>query len=92
MPPYRVHLAPAAERQLRRLRGAELLALRGVILALGEDPRPPGAGKLTDRGLWRIRLRIDRVSWRVVYQVRTRQRLVIVTRVARRDEASYRGL
>ena len=29
--------------------------------------------------------------WRVVYQVRNTERLVIVTRVVRRDEGTYRG-
>jgi mRNA-degrading endonuclease RelE of RelBE toxin-antitoxin system len=42
--------------------------------------------------LWRIRLRIDGSPWRVVYQVRDREPLVIIARVARRDEATYRGL
>jgi mRNA-degrading endonuclease RelE of RelBE toxin-antitoxin system len=32
------------------------------------------------------------VPWRIVYQVRKTDGVVVVTRVARRDEATYRGL
>lgn len=92
MAAWRVELTPAAARQLGRLRADELLALRGVILALAQDRRPPGAGKLRGSRLWRVRLRIDGVPWRVVYQVRDAERLVVVTRVVRRDESTYRDL
>jgi mRNA-degrading endonuclease RelE of RelBE toxin-antitoxin system len=90
---YRVVLTPAAQRQLGGLRGSALLALRGVILALGTDPFPRGARKLSGSDdVWRIGLRIDGQPWRVVYQLRSRERVLIVTRVARRDEGTYRGL
>lgn len=88
----RVELAPAAARQLRRLRAGEMLALRGVILALGENPHPAGSGKLVGSDLWRVRLRIDGVPWRVVYQVREADGVIVVARVARRDESTYRQL
>lgn len=68
-------------------------ALRGAILALADDPRPSSVRELVDADdLWRIRLRIDGSPWRVVYQVRDPERLVVVTRVARRDEGTYRQL
>lgn len=92
MPGWRVELTPAAVRQLRRLRGEDLLLLRGAILALAGDPFPATVRKLAGTDLWRIRLRIHGVPWRVVYQVRDRERLVIITRVARRDDATYRGI
>lgn len=89
---WRVELTPAASRQLTRLPPDGLLAIRGVILALAEDRRPPGAGKLRGSRLWRVRVRIDGAPWRVVYQVRDSDRLVVVTRVARRGEATYHDL
>lgn len=71
----------------------EAAALRGVILALADDPRPSGAAKLRGRrGLWRILVRVDGRAWRVVYQLRDADRLIIVTRVAARDEGTYRGV
>jgi len=88
----RVILAPAVARSLGKLRGPTFVALRGVILALGDDPRPAGCRKLRGRDLYRIRLRIDGVPWRVVYQVRDAEELVLVTHVARRDEGTYRRI
>jgi mRNA interferase RelE/StbE len=92
MASWRVELTPAVVRSLRRIRHHELLALRGVILALADDRRPPGARRLRGTDLWRVRVRIDGEPWRVVYQVRRRDMLVVVTRVARRDDATYRRL
>lgn len=92
MPRWRIELTPAAGRELRRLRSDELLALRGVILALADEQRPPGAAKIRGSDLWRLRVRIDGVPWRVVYQVREGDRLVLIIRVARRDESTYRHL
>ena len=93
MASYRVVLTPAVQRQLGGLRGSVLIALRGVILALGTDPFPPGARKLSGSDdLWRIPLRIDGQPWRVICQLRSKVRVLIVTRVARRDEGTYRGL
>lgn len=93
MAAWRVELAPAAARQLRRLPPIPLAAVRGVILALADDPRPPGAGKLRGhRGLWRVRVRVDGRAWRVVYQLREADRLIVVARVAARDEGTYRGI
>lgn len=78
---WRVELTPAAARQLRRLKAVELAGLRGVILALADDRRPTGARKLAGTHLWRIRVRVDGDPWRVIYEVRTRERLVVVARV-----------
>jgi len=89
---YRVVLTPAAMRQLDRLRGGTLLALRGVILALADDPRPRVSRKLAGSDLRRIRLRVDGAPWRVIYQVRDAGQLILITRVARRGEGTYRRL
>ena len=89
---HRVILAPAVVRSVGKLRGPTFVALRGVILALGHVPRPAGCRKLRGRDLYRIRLRIDGVPWRIVYQVRDEEEVVLVTHVARRDEATYRRI
>ncbi len=90
---YRIRLEPAAQRQIGRLRGVEYIAIRGAILAFADDPRPNGSAKLSGKhGLWRLRIRVDGRAWRVIYKVDDTGRLVIVTRVARRDEGTYRAL
>jgi len=89
----RVILTPAAQRQIDRLRGTDLLALRGVLLALAEDPRPPGGVKLAGaEGLWRVRVRIEGRPWRIVCQLRASDRLILVSRVVPRDEGTDRRL
>ena len=81
-----VELAPAAQRQLRRLPPGDAARLRGPILALAMDPRPPGTMKLTGTEFWRLRVG----DLRVIYLIDDPASLVIVLRVARRSESTYR--
>jgi mRNA interferase RelE/StbE len=88
--PYVVLLKPAAQREVDRLRGVAHVAVRGVILAMADEPRPLGSRKLAGReDLWRLRFRIDGRAWRLIYRVDDKQRLVVITRVARRNEGTY---
>jgi mRNA-degrading endonuclease RelE of RelBE toxin-antitoxin system len=63
-----------------------------VIASLAHDPHPPHSRKVVGTDLYRIRVRVDGVPWRVVYTISDTDQLVVVTRVVRRDEATYRGL
>ena len=83
---YRVDLAPAAQRQLKRLPPGDAASLRGPILALAIDPRPAGAATLTSTELWRIRVG----SLRVIYAIEDDARLVVVLKAGRRSESTYR--
>jgi mRNA interferase RelE/StbE len=83
---HRVELAPAAQRQLRRLPPGDAARLRGPILALAIEPRPPGTAKLTGTEFWRLRVG----DLRVIYLIEDAESLVIVLRVARRSESTYR--
>jgi len=84
--PYRVELAPAAQRQLSRLPPGAAAALRGPILALGTEPHPANVAKLAGTDFWRIRIG----DLRVIYAIDDATGLVIVVRVARRSESTYR--
>lgn len=83
---YRVELSPAAQRQLKRLPPGIAARLRGPILALRIEPRPPGAMKLVATEFWRIRVG----DLRVIYAIDDASALVIVLRAARRSESTYR--
>ena len=85
-PPYRVDIAPAAVRQLRRLPPGDAARLRGPILALGLESRPPGATRLVDNDWWRLRVG----DLRLIYAIDDSRRLVIILRAARRNESTYR--
>ena len=85
--PYRVELAPAAQRELERLTRQAQERLAGPILALGDEPRPSGVRKVSGvERTWRIRVG----DYRVVYDIYEDERLVVVLKVARRDERTYR--
>jgi mRNA interferase RelE/StbE len=85
---YRVELAPAAQRQLRRLPPGVGASLRGPILALALAPRPAGSRKIAGSEYWRLRVGDPRI----VYAVDDAERLVIVLKVARRSESTYRRI
>lgn len=83
---WRVVLAPAAQLQLRRLPPGDAARLRSPILALAIEPRPAGVAKLAEADLWRIRVG----DLRVIYVVEEEAREVVVLKVARRSESTYR--
>lgn len=85
---YRVELAPAAQRQLRRLPPGLAASLRGPILALALDPRPPGTQNLPGSDYWRLRLG----DLRIVFAIDDTARLVVILNVARRSESTYRRI
>ena len=90
---HRVELSPAAGRAVDRLRGVSFIAVRGVIRGLADDPRPPGSARLVGtESTWRVRVRIDHEAWRVMYRIDDARGLVVIARVVRRDERTYRGL
>ena len=84
--PWRVILAPAAQRQLRRLPPADAARARIPILALADDPRPAGAARVQGSDFLRVRSG----DLRVVYAVDDGAREVVALRVARRSESTYR--
>ena len=84
---YRVELAPAAQRDLRRLPRDVQVRLSEPLLALSNDPKPRGVRKIHGRTMtWRIRVG----PYRVIYDVHDDRRLIVVLRVDRRRETTYR--
>lgn len=86
---YRVEIAPAAGRDLRSLPRQAQVRIEPVILALAEVPRPHSVRKIQgEQSAYRIRLG----PYRVIYEVHDRDRLVVVLRVTRRSESTYRDV
>lgn len=84
---YRVEIAPAAQRDSKKLPVATQARLPHPILSLAEIPRPSGSKNLqSDKTAWRIRIG----SFRVVYDVLDEEQLVVILKVARRNEATCR--
>ena len=85
--PYRVELAPSAQRDLRRLPLQVQARLATPIRALGDSPRPLGVRKVQGQErTWRIRVG----PYRVVYDLYEDEQLVVIFKVDRRRESTYR--
>jgi mRNA interferase RelE/StbE len=87
-PAYRVEFARPAIRELARLRADEAVRLRQPIFELSFEPRPVSARPVI--GTPYLRIRIGEV--RVVYLVDDELLLVVIERIARRSESTYRRL
>ena len=80
---YRVRIGKAAARKLHKLPSEITKRIHTVILALQDNPRPPGSNKLADSryGLFRVRVG----DYRVVYAVDDDDNLVSIEDVDKRD-------
>ncbi len=84
---YRIDVAPAALRQLRKLDPQARRKVQAAIELLAEEPRPPAAKMLVNSGgAWRVRIG----DYRVVYDIEDGRLVVLVLAVAHRREV-YRS-
>ena len=85
--PYSVELAPAAQRDLRRLPREVLTRLAAPVQGLAENPRPSGVRKLRgeDR-TWRINVG----PYWVVYDIYDDRAVVVILKVVSWSETTYR--
>lgn len=60
--------------------------MRAPILAVAIDPRPPGIAKVAGTEFWRLRVG----ALRFLYLIDDSAHLVVILRVARRSESTYR--
>lgn len=85
---YKVQLAPAAKKQIKKLSKPIQKKVVKRLEELKDDPRPAGVEKLTDTdNLYRIRLG----DYRIIYTIEDEVLLVLVVTVADRREV-YRLL
>ena len=85
---YQVRLRQAAQKELDKLAEQDYEIVAQAISALEQEPRPTKVKKLAESGLWRIRIG----QYRAVYAINDEEHLVIVVRIARRKEDTYRRL
>ncbi|CCI51549.1 type II toxin-antitoxin system RelE family toxin [Nostocoides jenkinsii] len=84
---YRVEVAPAVVRQMRKLDPAARRRIQAAIELLAENPRPQGARKLVGGdGEWRVRTG----DYRVVYEIYDDILLVLVIAVGHRRDIYMR--
>lgn len=85
---YQVLLRRVVQKQLDELPGTDFEVIAGAITSLGKNPRPPKVKRLAGSDLWRIRVG----RYRIVYAIDDTAGTVILVRVAKRTEVTYRGL
>ncbi len=84
---YRVEVAPAAVRQLRKLDPQARRRVQAAIELLAQQPRPGGATKLVGAaGEWRVRTG----DYRIVYEIHDHVLLVLVVALGHRRDIYQR--
>lgn len=84
---YTLKLHRAVEKQLSRIQKSHRERLVKALRSLRDNPRPTGCMKL-DRNLYRIR----EGQYRIIYGVFDDEVVVVVCKIARRTESTYRDL
>ena len=80
---YAIEVLPAVERGLRKVHPQMRARIRGAVLKLATDPRPPGARALKDRPGY-LRVRVG--DYRIIYTIEDDVLRVIVVRVGHRRD------
>lgn len=85
---YRIHILPAARKELAGLAAGARERVDRCIRALADNPRPHGVLPMKGqfKGLYRARVG----DYRIVYQVRDEVLLIIVVRVGHRKDVYRR--
>jgi mRNA interferase RelE/StbE len=83
---YEVRFRTGVHKDLRRIPAEDVARIMEGIAALADDPRPPGAEKLSTRERYRIR----QGDYRIVYEIEERIVNLWVVKVGHRRDV-YRG-
>jgi mRNA interferase RelE/StbE len=86
-PPYGLTFRPAALRQLRKLDPQVVQRIKAAANALCTDPRPHGAKALAGQHGW-LRIRVG--DYRIVYEVRDSELVVLVIQIGHRSQVYER--
>jgi mRNA interferase RelE/StbE len=84
---YALEIKRSAQKSIRSLSKRDAERVRDTINALAEDPTPRGASSVTGTPFLRVRVG----NYRIVYEVRREELLILVIRVGHRREV-YRSL
>jgi len=80
---YRITLAPAADRQLRKFDPPARRRIQAALELLADNPRPPAATQLVGgSGEWRVRTG----DYSIVYDIEDERLVVLVLRMAHRRD------
>jgi len=80
---YELRFRPAALRQLRKLDSQMARHIKSTTETLRTEPRPPGVKALTGQRGW-LRIRVG--DYRIVYEVRDSELVVLVIQIGHRSQ------
>jgi mRNA interferase RelE/StbE len=85
---YRIEAARSRiKRELKGIPDVDRGRIAAVMAGLRDQPRPPDAVQL-EPNVYRIRIG----NYRVIYKVYDEEQLILIGRVARRSESTYKGI
>ena len=79
---YTIHILRSAQKQISRINSKDQDHIITAIRSLSENPRPTGCINLSGRPAWRIRVG----DYRVIYEIRNEQLLIMVISIGHRRE------
>jgi mRNA interferase RelE/StbE len=79
---YSLRFKESVAKDLRSISKQDVQCILNKIDALADNPRPPGAEKLSTRELYRVR----QGRYRVLYEIQDDILLVVVVKVAKRSD------
>ncbi len=83
---YSIYLEPRAEKELGKVPADAFSKIDKIILSLSKNPRPFGVKKL-DEDVHRVRVG----DWRVLFAILDAESRIVILRVARRSEKTYKN-
>ena len=85
---YRIEtVSSRIKRELLRIPPLDRQRIAEAVQTLADDPRPPGVKQL-ELSVYRLRVG----DYRVIYKVFDDEKVILIGRVARRSENTYRAL
>lgn len=81
---YSIVVDPAAEREMKKIDRGIVKRIIEKVRELETNPRPPGAKALAGSGQGLTRIRVG--DYRIIYQIRDREHLVLVVKVGHRGD------
>ena len=80
---YRVVFRKSVAQDMRRIPNGDLRRILATIDSLSEDPRPAGIEKLSGQERYRVR----QGHYRIIYEIKDDELIVIVVKVGHRKDA-----
>ncbi len=83
---YHIFIENKVEKETRKIPRSDIQKIDKTIFALQENPRPQGCLKLTDKDGYRVRVG----NYRILYKINDNLKTVIIYRVKRKSENTYK--